>query len=85
MQDTHRSEKYYHQHQKFAEVVVVSKPCEMVFVRRKDKQARMMVAELSPPMPVENIQLNLKQNINTKGRDIRGCSLLPDGRMVFPC
>ena len=54
--------------QKFAEVVVEAKPCEMVFVRRKDKQAQMMVAELSPPMSVENIQLNLKQKINTKGR-----------------
>ena len=71
--------------QRFAEVVVEAKPCEMVFVRSKDKQAQMMVAELSPPMSVENIQLNLKQKINTKGRDIRGCSLLPNGRMVFSC
>ena len=71
--------------QKFAEVVVEAKPCEMVFVRRKDKQVQMMVAELSPPMSVENIQLNLKQKINTKGRSIRGCSLLPDGSMVFSC
>ena len=44
-----------------------------------------MVAELSPPMSVENIQLNLKQKINTKGSSITGCSLLPDGRMIFPC
>jgi hypothetical protein len=57
----------------------------MIFVRSKDKQAQMMVAELSPPMSVENIQLNLKQKINTKGSSIRGCSLLPDGRMVFSC
>ena len=71
--------------QKFAEVVVESKPCEMVFVRRKDKEAQMMVAELSPPMSVENIQLNLKQQINTKVSNIRGCSLLPGGRMVFSC
>ena len=69
--------------EKFAEVVVESKPCEMVFVRRKDKQAQIMVADLSPPMSVENIQLNLKQKINIKGRDIRGCSFLPDGRMVL--
>ena len=71
--------------QKFAEVVVVSKPCEMVFVRRKAKQAQMMVTELSPPMSVQNIQLKLKQEINTKGIAIRGCSFLPDGRMVFSC
>jgi hypothetical protein len=44
-----------------------------------------MLAELSPPMSVANIQLNLKQKINTKGTDIRGCSLLPDGKMVFSC
>jgi hypothetical protein len=57
----------------------------VVFVRRKDKQAQMMVAEISPPMSVVNIQLNLKQKINIKGTNIGGCSLLPDGRMVFSC
>jgi len=71
--------------QKFAELGVESKPCEMNVVRKKDKQAQIMVAELSPPMSVENIQLNLKQKINIKGREITGCSLLPDGRMVFSC
>jgi len=71
--------------EKFAEVVVESKPCEMVFIRRKDKQAQMMVAELSPPRSLENIQFNLKQKINSKGSEIRGCSLLPDGRIVFSC
>jgi WD40 repeat protein len=34
-------------------------------------------------MSVENIQLNLKQKINTKDIALRGCSLLPDGRMLF--
>jgi hypothetical protein len=71
--------------QKFAEVVVESKRCEMTFVRKKDKQTQMMVSELSPPVSVENIQLNLKQKINTRGTNITGCSLLPDGRMVFSC
>jgi hypothetical protein len=36
--------------QKFGEVVVESKPCEMNLVREKDKQAQMMVTSLSPPM-----------------------------------
>ena len=71
--------------QKFAEVVVESKPCEMTFVTQKDKQAQMMVSELSPPVSVENIQLNLKQKINIKETNITGCSLLPDGRMVYTC
>ena len=45
----------------------------------------MMVAEISPPLSVDNIQLKLKQKININGRNIRGCSLLPDGRMVLSC
>ena len=47
--------------QKFGEIVVELKPCELTFVRIKDKQAQMMVADLSQPMLVENIQMNLKQ------------------------
>jgi hypothetical protein len=35
--------------------------------QKKDKQAQMMVADLSPPMSVENIQLKLTQEINIKG------------------
>ena len=71
--------------QKFGEVVVESKPCELTFVRGKDKQAQIMVADLSPHMPVENIQLKLKQVIYYKGKGIRGCSILPEGRMVMSC
>jgi hypothetical protein len=55
------------------------------FARKKDKEAQMMVAEPSAPMSVDNIQLNLKQRINIKGNKIRGCSLLPDSRMVLLC
>jgi hypothetical protein len=69
--------------QKFGKVVVESKPCE--FTRKKEKQAQMMVADQLPPMSIENIQLNLKQKMNTKGTCITGCSLLPNGRMVLSC
>ena len=44
-----------------------------------------MVADLSPPISVDNIQLNLKQKINIKGRSIRGCCFLPDSRIVLSC
>jgi hypothetical protein len=71
--------------QKFGEVIVESKPCELTFARKKDKQAQLMVADLSPPISVDNIQLNLKQKINIKGRSIRGCSFLPDSRIVLSC
>jgi len=53
--------------QKFGEVAVESIPCEMIFVRKKDKQAQMMVADLSLPMSVENIQLKLTQKKIIKG------------------
>jgi DNA-binding beta-propeller fold protein YncE len=71
--------------QKFGVVVVESMPSELTFVRKKDKQAVMMVGGLSPPMSVEKIQLKLKEKINIKGSMMRGCSLLPDGRMVVFC
>jgi hypothetical protein len=70
--------------QSFGEVVVESKPCELIIVRKKNKQAQIMVADL-PPMSVDNIHLNLNQRVSIKGENIRGCSLLPDGRMVFAC
>jgi hypothetical protein len=57
----------------------------LTFVRKKEKQAQMMVAGLSPAMSVEKIELKLKQKINIKGDLMRGCSLLPDGRMVISC
>jgi hypothetical protein len=71
--------------EKFGDVVIESQTCEITLVRKKDKQAQMMVADLSPPMSVENIQLKLMQKINTKGTNIKGCSFLPDGRMVLSC
>jgi hypothetical protein len=57
----------------------------MTFPRKKDKQAQMMVADLSPPMSGENIQLNLKLKLYKKGRSVKGCSFLPEGKMVFSC
>ena len=71
--------------QKLGDVVVESKPCELTFVRKKDKQAQMMASDLSPTMSVDSIQLKLKQKINTKGSVIKGCSFLPEGRMVLSC
>jgi hypothetical protein len=58
---------------RFGEVDVESKPCELTFVRRKDP----------PPMSLDDIQLNLKQTIEIAGTVITGCSLLTDGRMVL--
>jgi hypothetical protein len=56
--------------QSFGEVVVESKPGELTLVRKNDKQAQIMVADL-PPMSVDNIHLNLKQKVNTKGESVQ--------------
>ena len=71
--------------QKFVDVVVDSKPCELTFSRKTDKQAQMMVVDLSSPKSVENIHLTLKQKLNVKGNFMTGCSLFPDCSMVFSC
>jgi hypothetical protein len=86
IQDGQRSEDYSNQHSKVWRSTFESMPFELTLVRRKDKQAQMMVADLSPPMPVENLQLKLKHKINIKGNlIIRGCSFLPDGIMLLSC
>ena len=69
----------------FGEVVIESKLCELTFVRKKEKQAHVTVADQSPPISVENIQLNLNQKMSIKGTCITGCSLHPNGRIVLSC
>lgn len=68
--------------EKLGEVVVDTKLCELSFVRRRDKQFQMILADLQP-MSIDNIQLNLKQKINIKGEWVTECSLLPDVRLLF--
>jgi hypothetical protein len=45
--------------QRFGEVVVESKPCETNFVRENEKQAQMMVADISPPDDTATLLLSL--------------------------
>ena len=68
----------------FVEVVVETNPCDLTFVRKKDKQAQMMAADLDFDS-VDNIQVNLKRKIHTQRRESTRCCFLPAGRMVFTC
>ncbi|CAC5388356.1 PML [Mytilus coruscus] len=61
------------------EVTITTKPCDLVLTRRKDKQAQIVL----PHKSVENINLKLHKTINTVGVYIRGCCMLPDGKMAF--
>ncbi|CAG2186028.1 unnamed protein product [Mytilus edulis] len=67
---------------KFGEVETVTKPCDVVLKRRKDKQAQIMMPHISSTL-VANVNLKLHKTINTKGQCIRGCCMLPDDKMAF--
>ncbi|XP_052089888.1 uncharacterized protein LOC127726539 [Mytilus californianus] len=69
--------------QKFGEVSVSSDPCDVSIQNQKDRQAQIMVA--LPTGNIDNLTLTLQKRIDTELSNIRGCSMLPDGRMVFSC
>jgi hypothetical protein len=66
----------------FGEVITSITPCDITLVRRKDKQAQMMVAGV-PARSISNICLKLKHQFTTGCNDIAGCSILTDGKMAF--
>ncbi|CAG2253546.1 unnamed protein product [Mytilus edulis] len=67
----------------FGEVVKETTPNDVPFVKKNDKQAQLMIRV--PAKSIDNLALTLVQSINTYSRDVRGCTILPDGRMVFTC
>jgi hypothetical protein len=66
----------------FGEVTTSITPCDITLVRKKDKQAQMMVAGV-PARYISNICLKLKHQLTTGGNNITGCSILTGGKMVF--
>ncbi|XP_071121147.1 tripartite motif-containing protein 2-like [Mytilus edulis] len=68
----------------FGEIIVVNEPNELIIRRQKDQQAQqMIVAPVSKS--IDNLALTLRRTVNTDAADIRGCTILPDGRMMFTC
>jgi hypothetical protein len=66
----------------FGEVTTSITPCDITLVRRKDKQAQMMIAGV-PARSISNICLQLKHQLTTGGNDITSCSILTGGKMAF--
>jgi len=66
----------------FGKVTTSITPCDITLVRRKDKQAQMMVAG-GPARSISNICLKLKHHLTTGGNQITGCSILTGGKMEF--
>ncbi|CAC5379973.1 unnamed protein product [Mytilus coruscus] len=69
--------------EKFGDINVSSDPCDLAIQKRKDRQAQIMLA--LPTRTIDNLTLTLQKRINTGLSEVRGCSMLPDGRMVFSC
>ncbi|XP_063404183.1 uncharacterized protein LOC134687654 [Mytilus trossulus] len=67
--------------QRFGEIIVSSDPCDYTFQRRKDREAQIMV--IPSTRNIDNLTLTLQKHFDTSLSDVRGCSLLPGGRMVF--
>ncbi|XP_071121446.1 uncharacterized protein [Mytilus edulis] len=66
---------------RFGEVAQETKPKDIPFVRQKDKQAQLIIAV--PAKSLDDLTLTLVQPINTYSKEVRGCTMLPDGRMLF--
>ena len=66
----------------FGEVTTFITPCDITLVRRKDKQAQMIVACV-PARSISNICLKRKHQLTTGGNDISSCFILTGGKMAF--
>lgn len=67
--------------QTFGNIYVSSDRCKLSVQKRKDRQAQIVVALTT--RKIDNLTLTLQKSINTSLSMVRGCSLLPDGRIVF--
>ncbi|XP_052065984.1 uncharacterized protein LOC127705679 [Mytilus californianus] len=67
----------------FGEIVKETKPSDIRFVRQRDKQAQLMIPVQAKS--IDDLTLTLIQSVNTYSSEVRGCTMLSDGRMVFTC
>lgn len=67
---------------KMGTIIVDTKLSNITLPNRKNKQAHIMVPSTQVPI-IDDLKLTLNQTVKTTGRDIRDCSLLTDGRMIY--
>ncbi|XP_063402598.1 uncharacterized protein LOC134686776 [Mytilus trossulus] len=70
--------------QRFGDIIVSSDNCNVLIKKRKDRKAQIMVVPL-PTRHIDNLTLTLQKRISTNMANVKGCSMLPGGRMVFSC
>ncbi|XP_071121518.1 putative autophagy-related protein 11 [Mytilus edulis] len=66
----------------FGEVHMESKSCDILLIKKKEKQAQMMVPT-AQSRSIENIKLTEHKTINTQEKYIYGCCMLPDCKLAF--
>lgn len=66
----------------FGEVRMETKSCNILMIKKKIKQAQMVVPT-TQSKSIESIRLVIHKTINTQLTAIYGCCMLPDGRMAF--
>ncbi|XP_063396945.1 uncharacterized protein LOC134681306 [Mytilus trossulus] len=69
---------------KMGTIILDTRSSNTTLIIRKNKQAQIIVPTTHVPT-VDDLKLTLRQTIKTIGENITGCSLLPDGRMIFSC
>ncbi|CAG2224114.1 unnamed protein product [Mytilus edulis] len=63
----------------FGEIIVVNVANELMTRRQKDQQAQQMI--VAPvAKSIDNLTLTLRRTVNIDAADIRGCTILPDGK-----
>ncbi|XP_071137273.1 uncharacterized protein [Mytilus edulis] len=69
--------------QKVEDMNVSSTRCDLAIKKQNDRQPQIMVT--LPTRNINKLTLKIQKCFNTGLSEIRGCSLLPDRRMVFSC
>ncbi|XP_063424807.1 transcription intermediary factor 1-beta-like [Mytilus trossulus] len=65
-------------------IILDTRSSDTTLTNRKNKQAQILMHITHVPT-IEDIRLTLRQTVKTLGNDVNGCSLLPDGKMIFSC
>ncbi|XP_071123299.1 uncharacterized protein [Mytilus edulis] len=66
------------------EIIVDNEPNKLIIRRQKNQQAQHMIAA-PVPISIDNMTLTLRQTVKTHGTNVKGCTMLRDGRMMFTC
>lgn len=69
---------------RFGEIVVKTRSYNILLSRKKKRQAQMLTP-IDQQRTLNNLKVQLQNTINIDAKDVRGCCLLPDGRVVILC